>query len=159
MANFCSRSTRKSFHRNRLLSTLRALGSLQFFLEHSHEWFLFTIKIFSTVANLQRFRQEHFGGSQKAYTVLSGNKMLHSLVFLDSYPSSGHVISRTWPIKVPLIDISGYTENFACLRCEQGCNNKKLVMKNFQIFCKHQIPFLIVVWTGLNVKTWFVLLL
>ena len=41
-ANFCRWSTRKSFHRNHLLSTLRALGSVQFFLEHSHEWFLFT---------------------------------------------------------------------------------------------------------------------
>ena len=87
-------------------------------------------KIFSTVTELQRCHQEHFGGSQKTYTVLSGNKILCSLVFCDSYPSLGHVISRTWPIKVPLIDISGYTEKFACLRCEQGCKNKRLVVNN-----------------------------
>ena len=111
--------------------------------------FYSSTKIFSTVTKLQRCHQEHFGGSQKACTVLSDNKILCSLVFLDSYPSSGHVISRTWPIKVPLIDISGYTEKFACLRCQQGCKNKKLVIKNFQIFCKcHWTPFLVVVWTG-----------
>ena len=40
----------------------------------------------------------------------------------------------------PLIDISGYTENFACLRCKQGCKNKRL-----EIFCKHQTPFSVVV--------------
>jgi len=51
--------------------------------------------IFSTVTKLQRCHQEHFGGSQKAYTVLSGNKILCSLVFLDSYPSLGHDISQT----------------------------------------------------------------
>ena len=68
-------------------------------------------------------------------------KCFFSLVFLDSYPSLGHVISWTWPIKVPLIDISGYTEKFACLRCKQGCKNKKLVMKNFQIFSNAKLYF------------------
>ena len=99
-------------------------------------YFYSPIKIFSTVTKLQRCCQEHFGGSRKACNVLSGNKILCSLVFLDSYPSLRHVISWTWPIKVPLIDISGYMEKFACLRCEQGCKIKDwwwIISKFFQM--------------------------
>ena len=41
-------------------------------------------------------------------------------LYFDSYPSLGHLISRTLPINV-----IGYTNNFACLICEQGFKNKK----------------------------------
>ena len=41
-------------------------------------------------------------------------------LFLDNCASSGHLISRTWPIKVPLIDVSGWKKNFACLRACSG---------------------------------------
>ena len=36
-------------------------------------------------------------------------------------------------IKVPIIDVSGYTKHFACLRYERGCKNGKLLF-----FCKRQ---------------------
>ena len=39
----------------------------------------------------------------------------------------------TWPIKVPVIDVSGKMKNFSCLRCEQGYKNKKLVITNFSL--------------------------
>ena len=159
-ANFCRWSTRKSFHRNHLLSTLRALGSVQFFLEHSHEWFLFTYQNFLNCHQTSKMPSRTFWRQPKSLHcfVRQQNPLFLGLLWQLSFIGAD-VISWIWPITVPLIDISGYTEKFACLRCEQGCKNKRLVMKSFQIFCKRQIPFLIVVWTGLYVKTWFVLLL
>ena len=68
--------------------------------------------------------------------------------FLDSYPSLGPLISRTTPIKVPFINVSGCKKNFACFRYEQGSKTKKLVITNFQFFCKHQTLFFVVVRTG-----------
>ena len=37
-----------------------------------------------------------------------------------SYPSLGHLISRT-----SSINVIGYTKNFACLICEQGFKNER----------------------------------
>ena len=59
-------------------------------------------------------------------------------LFLDGYPSLGPLISRTTPIKVPLINVSGCKKNFACLRYEQGSENEKLEITNFQIFLQTQ---------------------
>ena len=56
-------------------------------------------------------------------------------LFLASYPSSRHLISRTWLWKVP----SGYTKKFTCLRCDQGCKNEKTLV-------------FVVVRTGLSVR-------
>ena len=67
--------------------------------------------------------------------------------FLDSYPSLDPLISRTIPIKVLLINVSGCKKNFACLRYEQGFKNEKLVITNFQIFCKRQTLFFVVLRT------------
>ena len=55
-------------------------------------------------------------------------------LFLDSYPLSGYLISQTWPINVPLIEVSGYTKNFPCLRCKQGCKKNILVITKLSIF-------------------------
>ena len=41
-------------------------------------------------------------------------------LYFDSYPSLGHLISRTLPINV-----IGFTNNFACLICEQGFKNER----------------------------------
>ena len=68
--------------------------------------------------------------------------------FLDSYPSLDPLISRTTPIKVPLINVSGCKTNFACLRYEQGSKNEKLVITNFQIVCKRQTLFFVVLRTS-----------
>ena len=68
--------------------------------------------------------------------------------FLDSYPSLDPLISRTTPIKVPLINVSGCKKNFACLRYEQGSKNEKLVITNFQIVCKRQTLFFVVLRTS-----------
>ena len=65
-------------------------------------------------------------------------------LFLDGYPSLDPLISRTIPIKVPLINVSGCNKNFACLRYEQGFKNEKLVITNFQIFCKRQTLIFVV---------------
>ena len=40
-------------------------------------------------------------------------------LFLDSYPSSGHLISGAWPIEVPLIETFLVIRKIAYLRCEQ----------------------------------------
>ena len=53
-----------------------------------------------------RICQEYFKGPQ--IFVTRQNPLL-----LDSYRMLGHVISRTWPIKVALIDVSGDTKVFA----------------------------------------------
>ena len=58
---------------------------------------------------------------KEAYSFWSGHKILCSFYF-DSYPSLGHLISRTLPINV-----ISYTKNFACLICEQGFKNEKEV--------------------------------
>ena len=63
------------------------------------------------ICNYQNFKD--------AYSFLSGGKILCFLYF-DSYPSLGHLISRTLPINV-----IGFTKNFACLICEQGFKNEK----------------------------------
>ena len=55
-------------------------------------------------------------------------------LFLDSYPLSGYLISQTWPINVPLIEVSGYTKTFPCLRCKQGCKKNILVITKLSIF-------------------------
>ena len=66
-----------------------------------------------------------------------------NFLFFDSYHLSGHLISRTWPIKVPLIDVSDYTKNFACLRCGQGYKNEKLVITRFSNFCKRKMRYVL----------------
>ena len=61
--------------------------------------------------------------------------------FLDSYPSWAHLILQTWQ---HINCVSGWTKYFACLRCKQGCKNKKLMstkVSNFlqtpnSIFCR-----------------------
>ena len=64
-----------------------------------------------------------------------------NLLFLHSYPSSGHLISRT------SLDVFRYMKAFAYFWCEQGYKNEKLVTtkKIMQLFCKHQTLFFVVV--------------
>ena len=135
------------------ISQVESIGLPTIFLR-AQPWMIFI--------HLPKFSQLSPNFKEAVKNVLEAAKkptlLGRSLVFLDGCPSLGHVISRTWPIKVPFIDISGYTEKFACLRCEQGCKNRKLVMKNFHIFCKHRTPFLVAVWIGPYVKTWSMLL-
>ena len=51
--------------------------------------------------------------------------------------------SDQWPIKVRLIDVSGYEKSFVCHRCEQACKNKKKWwLQHFPIFFKCQTLFL-----------------
>ena len=58
-------------------------------------------------------------------------------------------ILTTWPIKVPLIDVSGKMKNFSCFTCEQGYKNKKIGdYKFFTFFCKLQTLCFVVVRTG-----------
>ena len=40
----------------------------------------------------------------------------------------------TWPLIVSSVDVFGYTKTCTCLRCEQGCKNKKLVTTKFSNF-------------------------
>ena len=61
-----------------------------------------------------------------------------------SFVGSSYV-SQAWPIKVlkvPLIDLSGYTKNFACLRCKQArlLKMQKQEIGDYKIFivCKRQ---------------------
>ena len=53
-----------------------------------------------------------------------------NLLFLHSYPSSGHLISRTW------LDVFRYMKTFAYFWCEQGYRNEKIGndKKNYAIF-------------------------
>ena len=71
-------------------------------------------------------------------------------LFLDCYPSLGHLILPACPIRISSSDVSGYTKKFACFGCEQGCKNKMLVVTKFSLlfFCKRQTLFFVVVRTG-----------
>ena len=138
VANFRSRSTRKfldfsqkssvehpGFHR------LRALGSLQFFLEHSYEWFLFTY---------QNFLNCHQTSKMPSRTFWRQPKNLHCFVrqqnaFFLGLPWQLSFIGACYFAKITnLTEIIEITENFACLRCEQGCKNKIL-----EISCKRHL--------------------
>ena len=65
-------------------------------------------------------------------------------LFLDSYPSLGHLILPAWPIRISSINVSGYTKKFACYGCEQGCKNKMLVVTKFSLlfFASAKLYFL-----------------
>ena len=65
-----------------------------------------------------------------------------NLLFLDSYPSSGHLISRTWPFS--LIDVSGYMKNFTFLDANNVSKTKYWWWQNVQIWCKRQTLFIVV---------------
>ena len=67
-------------------------------------------QILSTVTKRQRCRREYFFARRQIPFIL------------HSYPSKGHLNSQIWRIKVALINVSDYTDNFACLRGEQGYN-------------------------------------
>ena len=79
-------------------------------ISSANDFFSLT-KIFSTVT--------------QAYNFMSGDKILCS---------SGHLISETWPIEVPLIETFLVIQKITYLRCEQEGENVKWVITKLSPF-------------------------
>ena len=84
-------------------------------------------KIFSIVTELERFRREYLN----AYNFLSGDK---SPLLRDSFPSSGHQYfanMTNYRIRVPHRLLLTFLVIPKISLHEQGCKNKRLVIKKF----------------------------